>query len=75
MADANKRRRLQPQIEDNNNQPSGPRRWVSILFYVIAFALIGYYLFGDKETNSASKELSYTKLTAYVEVLHLCRSP
>ena len=67
MADANKRRRLQPQIEDNNNQPSGPRRWVSILFYVIAFALIGYYLFGDKETNSASKELSYTKLTAYVE--------
>ena len=67
MADANKRRRMEPQIEDNNNQPSGPRRWVSILFYVIAFALIGYYLFGDKEANSASKELSYTKLTAYVE--------
>ena len=49
-------------------KPSGPRRWLSILFYTIAFALMGFYLFGDKEGKGASKELSYTKLTAYVEV-------
>ena len=33
----------------------------------MAFALIGFYFFGDKEGQGASKELSYTKLTAYIE--------
>ena len=64
MANDNKRRMVQPQ---NNNQPSGPRRWLSILFYTLAFALLGFYFFGDKEGKGVSKELSYTKLTAYVE--------
>ena len=48
-------------------QPSGGRRWLSILFYTMALALIGFYFFGDKEGQGASKELSYTKLTAYIE--------
>ncbi len=55
---------LQP---NNNGQPSGPRRWVSLIFYTLAFVLLGYYFFGNKEGQGASKELSYTKLTAYVE--------
>ena len=62
----NKRKRLQPQ--EDNGQSGGPRRWISILFYTIAFALMGFYFFGDKEGKGLSKELSYTKLTAYVEV-------
>ena len=48
-------------------QPTGPRRWLSILFYTIAFALMGWYFFGDKEGGGASKELSYTKLTTFIE--------
>ena len=63
MAD-NKQKRRAPQ---RRPQPGGPRRWVSILFYTFAFALIGFYFFGDKQGAGASKELSYTKLTAYVE--------
>jgi cell division protease FtsH len=61
----NKQRMLQ---QDKNGQPSGgPRRWLSLIFYTIAFAMIGYYFFGNKEGQGASKELSYTKLTAYIE--------
>ena len=48
-------------------QPGGGRRWLSILFYTLAFALLGFYFFGDKEGQGASKELSYTKLTAYID--------
>ena len=55
---------LQP---NNNGQPSGPRRWVSLIFYTLTFVLLGYYFFGNKEGQGASKELSYTKLTAYIE--------
>jgi len=64
MANNNKRRAPQPR----KNPQSGPRRWLSILFYTIAFALIGFYFFGDKEGTGASKLLSYTKLKAYIEV-------
>ena len=59
-----KNNRQRPQ----NGKPSGPRRWLSIVFYTLAFALMGFYLFGDREGKGASKELSYTKLTAYIEV-------
>ena len=48
-------------------QPSGPRRWLSIVFYTLAFALLGFYFFGNKESGTASKAISYTKLTAYIE--------
>ena len=48
-------------------QPSGPRRWLNILFYAVAFSILGFYFFGDKQGAGASKELSYTKLTAYIE--------
>jgi cell division protease FtsH len=50
-----------------NGQPSGPRRWLSVLFYVAAFVLLGYWIYGDKDERNVSKELSYTKLTAYIE--------
>ena len=52
---------------NNNEQPSGPRRWGSILLYTIVFALLGMYFFGNDDRRGASKELSYTKLTAYIE--------
>ena len=57
-----------PQQMDNNQQPGKGRRWLSLLFYTLAFALLGFYLFGDKDNNGVTKELSYTKLTAYIEV-------
>ena len=61
-------KKKQPILQPNNNgQPSGPRRWVSLIFYTLAFVLLGYYFFGNKEGQGASKELSYTKLTAYIE--------
>ena len=62
----NTRPQMQPQ-KQQNGQPSGPRRWIGILLYTAAFAILGFYLFGDKEGNGASKELSYTKLTAYID--------
>ena len=61
---ANNTKRRMPQ----NNQPSGPRRWLSILFYTAAFVLLGYWIYGDKADKGPSKELSYTRLTAYIEV-------
>ena len=48
-------------------QPSGPRRWISMLMYLAAFAVLGYWIYGDRADNGATKELSYTKLTAYIE--------
>ncbi|MBR4703972.1 MAG: ATP-dependent zinc metalloprotease FtsH [Paludibacteraceae bacterium] len=60
-----KNKRRMPQ-QNNGKQPSGPRRWLSIFFYTVAFAVIGFYLFGNKD-GGVSKELSYTKLTAYIE--------
>ncbi len=62
MAEKNSKNRA-----PKRQQPSGPRRWISFIFYTLAFALLGFYLFGDKEGTGASKELSYTKLTAYIE--------
>ena len=57
-----------PQQMNNGQQPGKGRRWLSLLFYTLAFALLGFYLFGDKDNNGVTKELSYTKLTAYIEV-------
>ncbi len=48
-------------------QPSGPRKWFSILLYIVGFVLLGMYMFGNKDGNGTSKTLSYTKLTAYIE--------
>ena len=48
-------------------QPGGPRRWLGLVFYAIAFGLIAFWLFGGKEGQGLSKELSYTKVTAYIE--------
>ena len=66
MAEKNDNRRHAPQPK-KGKQPSGPRRWLSMLFYVAAFALLGYWIYGDRDGQSPSKDLSYTKLTAYVE--------
>ena len=54
-------RKKQPQ------QPSGPRRWVSLLMYAAAFVLLGYWIYGDRTDGGAVKDLSYTKFVAYVE--------
>ena len=35
--------------------------------YVAAFAVLGYWIYGDRADGGATKELSYTKLTAYIE--------
>ena len=68
MADKINRNKRAPQPMPSNGQPSGPRRWISILFYTLAFAILGFYFFGNKDGAGMSKELSYTKLTAYIEV-------
>ena len=54
----------QPQTPQG--QPSGKRRWVSLIFYTIMFSLFGFYLFGNKE-GGASKELTDTQLRSYIE--------
>ena len=68
MAEKNTNKR-QPQRRQPvmQNGQGGPRRWISLLFYTLAFVLLGWYMFGDRENAGASKELSYTKLTAYIE--------
>jgi len=63
----NKNKRRVPQQPANNGQSSGPRRWLSILFYTLAFALMGYYFFGNKDGGGVSKEVSYTNLTKYID--------
>ena len=62
----NTNRRRMPQPQQPAGQ-GGPRRWISLVFYTLAFAVLGFYLFGNKEGAGMSKELSYTKLTAYIE--------
>ena len=37
-----------------------------MIFYIIAFALIGYYFFGDKDPHE-SKVISYTNLQSYID--------
>ena len=66
MADNSRNRRRAPQQRPGGKK-SGPKRWVSIVFYTLAFAMLGYYFFGNKDNSGSSKELSYTKLTAYIE--------
>ena len=54
----------------NPNNPKEPSKWgrlLTTLFYVAAVRLIGMWMFGDKDSSRAKKELSYTKFTAYVE--------
>ena len=66
MADNKKPRKLFQQPE--GAPKGGPRRWLSILFYTLAFALMGYYFFTPKDNSGVSKDLTYTKLKAYIEV-------
>ena len=35
--------------------------------YAAAFVVLGYWIYGDRADSGATKELSYTKLTAYIE--------
>ena len=51
---------MQPPMQ--SGQPQRPqRRWLKMLFYTALFALIGFYMFGDKEAG-ASREIPYTQL-------------
>ena len=52
------------QQQSNNPQPPKPRRWLSIILYTIAFAVMAYFFFGQAPT----KGISYTKLVSYIEV-------
>jgi len=63
MATNKNKKQLQ---QETPQQPSGPRRWISLIFYTAAFAVLAFWMFGDKE-NTPTKELSYTKLTAYMD--------
>jgi cell division protease FtsH len=64
---ANNMNRPRPQgSQGPQGQPKRSRRWLSFLFYVVLFALIGFYFFGDKE-NGNSKNVSYTNLQSYIE--------
>ena len=38
-----------------------------MLMYLAAFILLGYWIYGDRADKGATKDLSYTKFTAYVE--------
>ena len=59
--------RPQPQQGPQKPQQGRPRRrWLSLLFYIAIFAIIGYYFFGDKD-NRPSKEVNYTDFKTYVE--------
>ena len=59
--------RPQPQQGPQKPQQGRPRRrWLSMLFYIAIFAVIGYYFFGDKD-NRPSKEVNYTDFKTYVE--------
>ena len=65
---AENKRPNNPQGQPPQGQkPSGPRRWVSIVLYTLGFALLGAWMFGGRESSGNSKDLSYTKLTAYIE--------
>ncbi len=51
---------MQPPMQ--SGQPQRPqRRWLKMLFYTALFALIGFYMFGDKEAG-ASREIPYTQM-------------
>ena len=54
-----------PQGQQPNQSPR--RRWFKILFYILAFGLIGYYFFGEKD-GGPSKNINYTELQGYIEV-------
>ena len=65
MAEKNNKKRIQMPESPKNG---GPRRWLGILFYTLAFTLLAYYFFAPKEDTGASKDLTYTKLKAYIEI-------
>ena len=54
-----------PRGPQRSNKPQKSRRWLSILFYTIAFAMIAYYFLGDRE-GKASKPIAYTELQSYI---------
>ena len=67
MAEENKRPTGRNNRRNPNDPRNGGRRWLSMLFYVLAFAILGFWMFGgDKENAGPQKELSYTKLQAYI---------
>ena len=71
MAEQNKRQGGRGGQNNRNGRPNGQnggRRWLSMLFYILAFAILGFWMFGDnREQHGPQKELSYTKLQAYIQ--------
>ena len=56
---------------EGGNGPQRPdfRRWLSLVLYIIAFVLLGMWMFGDEDGERAGgqKKLSYTQLQTYIE--------
>ena len=68
MAEQNKRPSVRNNRQDPNNPRNKGRAWLSMLFYIIAFGILAMWLFGDRNrTDGPQKELSYTKLQAYIQ--------
>ena len=68
MAEENRRPSGRNNRRNPNDPRNGGRRWLSLLFYVLAFAIFGFWMFGgDKENSGPQKELSYTKLQSYIQ--------
>ena len=67
--------RRQPKRQDqrpgSGNTPQKPdfRRWISLILYIIAFVLLGYWMFNgdDGERAGSLKKTSYTQLKTYIE--------
>ena len=68
---ARKQPKRQGQRPGSGNTPQKPdfRRWISLILYIIAFALLGYWMFnGDEgERAGSQKKTSYTQLKTYIE--------
>ena len=66
MAENNNYPKPRPQRPQEQPNASPRRRWFRILFYIVLFAMLGYYFWGDKE-GGVSKEITYTELQDYIE--------
>ncbi len=53
---------------DPRDPNNGKRRWISTIFYMVIFVLLGMWMFGGSfGQQTQQKSLSYTKLTSYIE--------
>ena len=51
----------------NGGNGSNPRKWVGWVLYIIMLGVLCMYFMNREQDGSASKELSYTQFTSYIE--------